>query len=104
MDTGLASLRAAVSDNKVNDDTFVHTCRAAKKRCRASNRQLQISFFVLLDEMEKQYLNDSSKIEVFGTEIINKELITIIQDRKIQVFSPTYYQKKKVKWRRVLVF
>lgn len=53
---------------------------------------------MLLDEMEKQYLNDSSKMEVFG------ELITIIQDRKIQVFSPTYYQIKEVKWRRVLVF
>lgn len=34
MDTRLTSIRAAIFANNVNDDTFFHTCRAAKKRWR----------------------------------------------------------------------
>lgn len=45
---------------------------------------MQVNFFVLLDEMEKQYSNDSSN---FGTEINNKELIQLSYNNcKIKCF------------------
>lgn len=45
---------------------------------------MQVNFFVLLDEMEKQYSNDSSN---FGTEINNKELIQLLYNNcKIKCF------------------
>lgn len=64
---------------------------------------MQVNFFVLLDEMEKQYSNDSSN---FGTEINNKELIQLLYNNcKIKCFF--FFQLllvTKVKWRRALVF